>query len=100
MLLAEVQFMQRQAQNHFQHFLKLKVVKQSDAVILETTTINFLRLCSLLSFHIKSFKVFLAWREAATRAVSRRHQQEEAVSKAQRSINQGNITQVKLHFHV
>ncbi|XP_045885080.1 protein SFI1 homolog isoform X2 [Micropterus dolomieu] len=55
-LLTEVRLMERRAQNHFQHFLQLKV--------------------------------FLAWREATTRAVSKRHQQGEAVSRAQRSINQ------------
>ncbi|XP_070758707.1 protein SFI1 homolog [Enoplosus armatus] len=55
-LLSEVGLMERRAQNHFQHFLQLKV--------------------------------FLAWKEATTRAVSKRHQQGEAVHKAQRSINQ------------
>ncbi|XP_033482337.2 protein SFI1 homolog [Epinephelus lanceolatus] len=55
-LLTEVKLKEQQAQNHFQHFLQLKV--------------------------------FLAWREATTCAVSKRHQQEEAVSKVQRSINQ------------
>lgn len=40
-LLAEVQFMEQQAQNHFQHFLQLKVVKQSHDVTLKTATINF-----------------------------------------------------------
>ncbi|XP_040015533.1 protein SFI1 homolog [Xiphias gladius] len=38
--------------------------------------------------HFLQLKVFLAWREAITRAVSKRHQQGEAVSRAQRSINQ------------
>ncbi len=41
-------------------------------------------------FCTESVKVFLSWREATTRAVSQRRQQEEAVSRAQRSINQGN----------
>ncbi|XP_056241687.1 protein SFI1 homolog [Seriola aureovittata] len=55
-LQAEGQLMEQQAQDHFQHFLQLKV--------------------------------FLAWREATTRAVTKRHQQEEAVSRAERSTNQ------------
>ncbi|KAE8298503.1 Serotransferrin [Larimichthys crocea] len=38
--------------------------------------------------HFLQLKVLLAWREATTRAVSKHHQQEEAVSRAQRSINQ------------
>ncbi|KAM9361287.1 protein SFI1 homolog [Symphorus nematophorus] len=38
--------------------------------------------------HLLQFKVFLAWREATTCAVSKRHQQVEAVIKAQRSLNQ------------
>ncbi|GLD64553.1 protein SFI1 homolog [Lates japonicus] len=38
--------------------------------------------------HFLQFKVFLAWRAVTTHAVSKRHQQEEAVSRAQRSINQ------------
>ncbi|XP_070815799.1 protein SFI1 homolog [Chaetodon trifascialis] len=38
--------------------------------------------------HFLQLKVFLAWREVTTRAVSRRHQQGEVVIRAQRSINQ------------
>ncbi|XP_073323532.1 uncharacterized protein sfi1 [Pagrus major] len=60
-LQTEVRLMEQQAQNHFQHFLQLKV--------------------------------FLAWREAATSAVLRRHQQGEAVIRAQRSINQVHLLQ-------
>ncbi|XP_071349920.1 protein SFI1 homolog [Trachinotus anak] len=47
--------------------------------------------------HFLQFKVFLAWREAATHAVSKRHQQEEAVSRAQRSINQ--VRQLRYFRH-
>ncbi|KAG7244633.1 hypothetical protein INR49_029652 [Caranx melampygus] len=43
--------------------------------------------------HSLQFKVFLAWKEAATRAVSKRRQQEEAFSRVQRSINQVNQLQ-------
>ncbi|KAK5872526.1 hypothetical protein PBY51_013217 [Eleginops maclovinus] len=52
----EVRLKDRQAQNHFRHFLQLKL--------------------------------FRAWREAAACSVSKRHQQGEAVNKAQRTINQ------------
>ncbi|XP_044028465.1 protein SFI1 homolog isoform X3 [Siniperca chuatsi] len=38
--------------------------------------------------HFLQLKVFLAWRESTTCAVSKRHQQGEAVSRAQRSISQ------------
>ncbi|XP_055364702.1 protein SFI1 homolog isoform X2 [Betta splendens] len=38
--------------------------------------------------NVLQLKVFFAWREAAQHAVSRRHQQEETISRAQRSINQ------------
>ncbi|XP_029286956.1 LOW QUALITY PROTEIN: protein SFI1 homolog [Cottoperca gobio] len=38
--------------------------------------------------HFLQLKVFVAWRKVTTRAVSKRHQQGEAVIKAQRSINQ------------
>ncbi|XP_041806379.1 protein SFI1 homolog isoform X2 [Chelmon rostratus] len=55
-LQMEVRLVERQAQNHFQHFVQLKV--------------------------------FLAWREVTTHAVSRRHQQGEVVMRAQRSIHQ------------
>ncbi|XP_034389084.1 protein SFI1 homolog isoform X1 [Cyclopterus lumpus] len=55
-LQTEVRLTEQRAQNHFQHFLQLKV--------------------------------FLAWREATASAASKRHQQGEAVNKAQRSINQ------------
>ncbi|XP_036956546.1 protein SFI1 homolog isoform X1 [Acanthopagrus latus] len=43
--------------------------------------------------HFLQLKVFLAWREAATYAVLRRHQQGEAVVRAQRSINQVHLLQ-------
>ncbi|KAM7422682.1 hypothetical protein PAMA_010636 [Pampus argenteus] len=55
-LLTEVRLMEQQAENHFHHFLQLKV--------------------------------FLAWREETTHAVSKRHQQREVLSRAQRSISQ------------
>ncbi|XP_059184490.1 protein SFI1 homolog [Centropristis striata] len=38
--------------------------------------------------HFLQLKVFLAWREATAHAVSKRHQQGEAVNQAQRSINE------------
>ncbi|XP_035488730.1 protein SFI1 homolog isoform X2 [Scophthalmus maximus] len=38
--------------------------------------------------HFLQSKVFLVWSEATTRAVSKRHQQREGVSRVQRSINQ------------
>ncbi|KAM7006451.1 LOW QUALITY PROTEIN: protein SFI1 homolog [Tautogolabrus adspersus] len=38
--------------------------------------------------HLLQLKVFLAWRKATTRAVSKRLQQREAVSQAQRSLNE------------
>ncbi|XP_030277348.1 protein SFI1 homolog isoform X2 [Sparus aurata] len=43
--------------------------------------------------HVLQLKVFLAWREAVTRAVLGRHQQGEAVVRAQRSINQVHLLQ-------
>ncbi|XP_032369828.1 protein SFI1 homolog isoform X1 [Etheostoma spectabile] len=41
--------------------------------------------------HVLQLKVFLAWRKATACAVSKRHQQWEAVNKAQRSINQARL---------
>ncbi|KAK5934049.1 hypothetical protein CgunFtcFv8_014476 [Champsocephalus gunnari] len=43
-------------------------------------------------------KVFLAWREAAACSVSKRHQQGEAVDKAQRSINQVRLLRSFRHW--
>nr|XP_020453685.1 protein SFI1 homolog [Monopterus albus] len=43
--------------------------------------------------HVLQLKVFLAWREATTRAVSNRHQQNEAVSRVQRARNQAQLLQ-------
>ncbi|KAK2862052.1 hypothetical protein Q5P01_001585 [Channa striata] len=67
-LLAEVRLKEQQAQNHFQHFLQLKV--------------------------------FLAWREATTHAVLKHHQQEEAFSRAQNSVNQVRLVQYFRHSEV
>lgn len=55
-LLADVRIKDQQAQNHFEHSLKLKVLP--------------------------------AWREVTSRAVSKRNQQEEAVSRARTSVIQ------------
>lgn len=82
MLQMEVRLVERQAQNHFQHFVQLKVINQPQTIIV----IPCQSLCSLPSI---SVKVFLAWREVTTHAVSRRHQQGEVVMRAQRSIHQG-----------
>ncbi|XP_068568237.1 protein SFI1 homolog isoform X2 [Cebidichthys violaceus] len=41
--------------------------------------------------HFLRLKVFVAWREATACAVSKRHQQGEAVNKAQRSLNQARL---------
>ena len=38
-LLVEVRLMEQQAQNHFHHFLRLKVIKQSDALVSKTITV-------------------------------------------------------------
>lgn len=93
--LTEVRAMERQAQNHFQHLLQLKVIKQSGALICkniiviplwESLLIGHCFLCN------KSVKAFLAWRKLTQHAVSKRHQEREAVSQAQRSINQGKNT--------
>ena len=53
----------------------------------------YCRLCT------ESVQVFLAWREATTRAVSKRLQQGEAVDKALKSMKQGNNLNPYDHFN-
>ncbi|XP_029989754.1 protein SFI1 homolog isoform X2 [Sphaeramia orbicularis] len=60
-LQAEFRVMEHQAQDHFQHFLQLKV--------------------------------FVAWREVTSRSMTKRHQQREAVSRLQLSINRVRLLQ-------
>ncbi|XP_029357539.1 protein SFI1 homolog isoform X2 [Echeneis naucrates] len=55
---------------------------QAEAQLMEKQAQNHLK-------HFLQLKVFLAWREATKCAVSQHYQQEEAVKRLQRSINQG-----------
>ncbi|XP_041638913.1 protein SFI1 homolog isoform X2 [Cheilinus undulatus] len=48
--------------------------------------------------HVLQFKVFLSWREATQHAVSRRHQQRETASRAQRSLNEVRLLRSLRHW--
>ncbi|XP_035517407.1 protein SFI1 homolog isoform X2 [Morone saxatilis] len=66
---------------------KVLSVWRENAVLLTEVRLMEQRAQNHFQHHLQ-LKVFCAWRETATRAVSQRHQQREAVSRAQRSINQ------------
>lgn len=81
MLQRESRLMEEQAQNHYRHFIQLKV---------KTAAINyilFLLYLPLLIFFL--VKVFIAWREATASAVSTCCQQGETLTRFQMFKNQG-----------
>ncbi|XP_067443281.1 protein SFI1 homolog isoform X2 [Thunnus thynnus] len=73
---------------HTQHFLRklLYVWRENAALLVEVRLME--QQAQNHFHHFLRLKVFLAWREETTHAASKRHQQREALSRAQRSINQ------------
>ncbi|XP_053172194.1 protein SFI1 homolog [Scomber japonicus] len=75
----------RQQTQHF-HRKLLTVWRENAALLAEVRLME--QQAQNHFHHFLQLKVFLTWREETTHAVSKRHQQREALSRAQRSINQ------------